>query len=551
MGSRWLDRIAAIISVSMAVTGAWAQEGAAPAKDEQKDEPEAQAPKWNLLTIGYYGYDYSGFRRSLRRYASPPDGLALKELRLLLPGEGGKAWGRLNLNGTVDHDSTGEGLLIFLDGKATLRGSYAKNEFFDWTPVVVDKSKDREYEARFTYALTPEIGAYWTYDEKSKDHKFEGPKDPEDTRTKAYAGGVEGRFLGGQGGVQITDRRFFDRNGSQPNSIQHRIDAHFGRELIKGISAEGVYNQTKIEQTGMRDSDVKAIALNADWALGEDTYLTFSTRKEDLKMPNVENAYVRQRFSTGVRLSSRLAGMAFDGGYQHREIERVRGDQTYTDLLNWNTLDAKLSGKVFQRVRWSARYSWDHLSDAAAMVTLDPRQLYWDDRVKVQAKLDTDCDRFAGYLTYTFRYDQNSPRSVEVRSHNLTLGGSYSFSDRTSLFAEMANDTYEAKGVVDTGLSLDDFFPSSTTLAFGVDHTFNPNQSISLSVTRYYTRNANPLMLSDGNYNGTEITAQYRHRLNDNTSIDVLFAPWRHTDKLEEALSYRTTVFGVSCSFKF
>jgi hypothetical protein len=61
----------------------------------------------------------------------------------------------------------------------------------------------------------------------------------------------------------------------------------------------------------------------------------------------------------------------------------------------------------------------------------------------------------------------------------------------------------------------------------------------------------NPLLLRDGNYRGTEITANYERSLGPDSSMSLFVAPWRYTDRLVEQMDYRSTLVGFSFTTKF
>jgi hypothetical protein len=265
----------------------------------------------------------------------------------------------------------------------------------------------------------------------------------------------------------------------------------------------------------------------------------------------VENAYVQEIFVTSIRLVHQFPGVSFQAGFQHKEAERVRADQSYVDVPKWDTYDARLSTRITPSVRLSAKGSWEHMRNGPQVVSDDNRSLFWDDRVRGQIKIDGGNDRFAGYAVYGYRFDQNSGREVEIATHNFTLGANYIFNDKASAYLEYANETIEAKGVDDDGLSLDDFFPSSISFAFGMDYSIRANESVSVAISHYFTRNANPLRLVDGNIRGTEITATYNRQLGPNSSLQVVFAPWTYSDRLVEQMRYRATALGINYRIKF
>jgi hypothetical protein len=281
--------------------------------------------------------------------------------------------------------------------------------------------------------------------------------------------------------------------------------------------------------------------------MGPSTALLLNARRDEIDLPIVENAYVRERFMTSVRLVHRAGGVAFQAGYRHRESERIRADQLFVDVPSWDTYDAKISGRFGGGVRYSVGWSWEHLTEGPTMFTGDPRALYFDDRVRAQVKLSGGGERFNGYATYGLRYDQNSPRETEIRSRNLAFGGSYVVDDRTSAFMEVATSQYSVNG--DDALA--SYFPGSTSFSIGADHAIKPNESVSLGFNWFVTDNDNPLGDKDNNVRGTQINASYRRQIDVNSSFELTYSPWRYTDRAYDAMNYRTTVVGLTFNTRF
>lgn len=136
-------------------------------------------------------------------------------------------------------------------------------------------------------------------------------------------------------------------------------------------------------------------------------------------------------------------------------------------------------------------------------------------------------------------------------SHTVTLGGSYAFNDKASGYLEYVNDTMQARGMTEDGLSLDDFFPSSVSVAMGFDYLLNERETLSVGMSHYYTRNANPIGIEGGAIKETEFTATYNRQLGSNSSLAIVFAPWRYSDHVNDQLSYRVTVLGINYTVKF
>ncbi|MCB8931825.1 MAG: hypothetical protein M9921_02795 [Fimbriimonadaceae bacterium] len=543
---RWIDRFATALTLTTTLAAcACAQD----APDEEQSEPKTLL---NRFEIEIPGWSLNGNRNKFRQYAVTPQGFVFRKIELFSPLTEETPYGRFGYSGVPGGDQVADGRLIMEQGRLDVKIHHARSSFYDPTPLLVDTSHDRDTSVEVSYALTPEVGAFYRFDERNKKLNYDPPKERTRTYAKRATGGLSGEVLGGQAEVTLSDYRYYDQDGGSPDSIHHRFDAAYSRDLGPSLSVQGAYNRTQIEQRGLSDSEVKRWSIGADWYVGPYTSLMLDFRNDKVDMPNVANSYVRERFMTTARLVHRFQGAALQLAYKHREAERLRGDQTFVDVPKWDTYEGRLSGHLGGPLRYTVRGNWEHMTRGATMVVEDPRALYWDDRVMGQIKIDGGVDRFQGYATYTFRFDQNDPRDVEVRSHNLTVGGHYAFTDRTSAYIEFATDTYKVSSPPDElGLTLDAFFPSSTSYAVGFDHAISDRGSLSVAATHYTTRSANPLLVRDANYRGTEITATYSRVLSPDSSFSITYSPWRYTDKLYEQMNYRTTVVGLQYSTKF
>lgn len=553
MLNRWNRHLSTIFTMAMAMTAGWAQEGGAE-PTPQNEEPEPPPIRWNRFSLGYSHWNIRGHEQKLRQYASPSRDFDLRELRYTYPGNGIVPYGRIVMKGIPDNDNVQEGQLIFANGRANLSFAFDSHEFYDATPIPTPASYERNANATLLYAITPDIGVWLAYRNRTKDLTFEPPTANTSTITRTLAAGIEGNVLGGHAGATFTERRFTDRTGVLPTTFHRRLDLFYGRQLLPTLNLEAVFSNTRIQQRGFRDSNVRSWALDSDWDIGPDTLLSATFRREDLSLPNTENAYVRKRFAYGARLFHRFArGMSAQIGYEHREAERVRGDQTFVDVPKWNLFDARLTGRFGSTdLRYSLRGSWEHLDRSALMVTDDPRALYWDDRLRFTAKLTYGGERLNAYASYQYRFDQNTPRDVEITSQSLTIGGSYTFSDRTSAFLEFAGETYRASGVrSETGYDLDWFFPSSTSVGLGLTHAFDPATSLSIGLTYFVTDNDNPLGLPGGNIRNTELTATFRRQIDDSNALELVVAPWTYRDRLSDQMGYRSTMFGIQWTYRF
>jgi hypothetical protein len=536
----WLS-MGTITALSFSAVGGMAQETPPPTdppKQEEQDPDEEIIPvKWNEITVGYSTFKSN---QGLSRYAQPSEGFNLHELKLFTPGteKTPSAW--LVMRGLAPQDNYIAGYIALNRGNTVLRGARGQHKYdeFDWHSK--DRSEDNVTEITLDHAFAPNFGGYAIYRATERDARYTAPRDAEHMRTRQFAGGVGGKVLGGNLDVNYSDRRSFDDTGVQPGTLQQTVSAGYSRDFGSLFSLEGTAASTKIQQAGLANSFVRSYALAGAWDLAPSTGLQFHLGRQDLDLNNVQNAHIRKRLLTSIRLQHRFPGWNLQFGYKHRETERIRADQSFIDVPKSNEYDARLSGSLGP-ARVTLRGSWEDLRETAVMNTPDTRQLLWDDRAMFQAKLDGGNDVFAAYGTYTYRFQQNKQRGVDIRWNNLVLGGSYVFNPAWNAYIEFAADNFAVSGGTESGQSLDFYFPNSRSLAFGVNWSQDPRMSASANLNYY----------ESGDVRGTQLTLSLRRRLSEDHDLELVVAPWRHEDRLYNLTGYRTTFASLRYTVRF
>lgn len=539
-----LRNLASLAGILVLTVSAWAQE-TPPAEEPTKESEEIEIPvKWNSISVGYYTWKASGSRIRMGQHGRVSEGVTLAELKYLNPVGEGHPYYSFLWRGNPGRNSAGEGVVILEGGQTILRASVRDRQYYadpSWVPTT--PSQDKIGTLSVEHQIKPNIGAFVSYQSIDRGQKFVGPKDSGHQRTRVVAGGVEGRIGGLQAGVTVTDRRTFDDTGRQPATLQRGVEGRLAGEIGNRLSLQGAMGYTRIEQAGRPTGDVRTMAMAGHLDLGPSTYLQFNAGRDDLDIGQLtQNAYVRQRFNSGLRLNHKLGSWALQFGFRHRETERVRDDRSFVDVPKWNTYDARLSGRLNNGIRVTLRGTWDDMTATARATGVDTRQLWWDDKAMGQLKLDGGNDVFTGYAAYTYRFRQNKARNVEVGQHNFALGGSYQFKPNLLGYAEWSYDSIRATGGAEgTSTTVDTFMPNSMSISAGLDWTLNERASFSAAVNHFATNN----------WRGTQVTFQYRRRISADHSLDVVVAPWRFEDRLYGLTGYETTFLGVRYTVKF
>jgi hypothetical protein len=447
---------------------------------------------------------------------------------------------RLIVRGMPGQDNYVEGMVHLNRGRTAVvadRFDYS-SYVLDWRPK--PESFSKESGITIDHAFAPNVGGFFTYRSTKHAGHYPAPRDPDLTQTQTIAGGLGGNVLGGNLGVTVSDRRTYTDTGLQPTTLQRRLDASYFREIGDNMSLGGSANFSRIEQAGLSGSDIRSYSLYGTWDIGPATGLQFQVSRQDLDLNTVANAYVRKRLVTNARLVHRTDGWSMQLGYLRKTSERVRTDQSFVDVPTSNLFDFRVA-KRFGSTRFSLKGSWEDVSSDAVMNTDDPRSLYWGDRGTLQAKVEGGSEVFTAYGVYTYRLDQNDARDVEIGWHNVALGGSYAFTPLLNGYAELSFDDFRASGGVETGQTLDFYFPNGRTLALGVDWAQSPTLSASANLNYF----------ESGDIRGSQLTLSARRRISEDSDVELIVAPWRQDDRQFDLTSYYSTFLSARYTMRF
>lgn len=520
------------------------------AKEEAKAEEETSS-SMNHLTLGVLGWKVGGNKQRFDQYASPINGLAVEDLSLYSQAEGENPWSHGMFRGNAQ-EYVGAGSFAFDHGKAWAGGFADRFNYNDPTVMPTNPSEDHRGQVETWYKLRPDLGIFASYRAIARDRQFEPPLPNYDYGTHRYAVGLQGTVLTGNGGVSYDGNTFNDHTGAQSDWTRNRIQAFWGRDFTSRIAAEGNYSRVNISQSGFADSKVEAYGADLSFDVTPTSTLFFNFRQQNINLPNVQNAYVQRRVNSSARLEGKLGRERLELGFRHTEEKRLDVDDAFVDIPIWNTWDLRLSGKLLKNSRYVAKLNWEHFNKGTINDLTDPLSLYWDDRIRAQARVDGGGDRYTWYASQGFGLNRNATRDVLIRSFNSTIGGAYSVAPTSTALLELSSDSYFVQGASDpNGLSLSQFFPNDISIMAGFEKTLTPRSTVLVNVNHTFTNYENPMLLPSGNTRTTQLTAQYRRQLAKDSSFGLTLAPWAWQDKLHDQYSYRATLFGVNYSKKF
>lgn len=527
--------------VALTATG-WSQDQAAPAKPEEPEE-KVQLPKLNSITLGYTGWmKRDDDRFASRSVSTPVNGLSITELSLIRPFQPGKGYQSLKAVNLGAKDFAVDAMAVMDRIHTTLKGNVRHINYHYVDVVQTKESQRRETNLETMTMLTQDIGAFFSYKKVQQSQAFVAPKPNRHSKSETYAGGVEGKMLGGYAGASFSSKRFTDQSSQQPTSEQRRYEFNYAVELNDKASVAATMGHTKILQRNLRDSGVRNMGLSATYDISDKSTLQFDASRVELTLPNAGNAFDRERLQYGFKLSTRCGDWATQFGFRHKETERVNSDRTFVDVPAWDVYEFRASSKVGGDKRLTLRGSWENLRDGFQPQTDDTTRMLWDDNVMGQIKLAGGTDLQQMYGTYTYRWKQNRARAINLGWHNMTVGVSHTFNPQVNGYAEAGYDAYHTGSTfAGTGTPLRYYFRDSMSLALGLNWLRGTGESFSASMNSYATNNVL----------GRQFTFGYHRELSPDRSLHVSVSPWVHDDRLHGLTGYTNTAAQVQLQVKF
>ena len=535
----WMSLL--LVTSGLAQTNGEGQQGRDP---ETPQEESAPKPKLNTATLGWTTFRGN---RGLEQYATPFTGLGLQSLRLLFPTVEGSVFSRIVVRGMPDQDNYQSALFQLDYGKTKLAVErYDFHSFvFDWRPR--DESNDRATSFVVDQRITPSIGGFVSYSSSKRDMQYAAPLVPDQNHTQTLAMGVGGSVLGGSANLSATERRTSTLTGVQPTTLQRNYSASYSRQLSDTLGIIGSASFGRVEQVGLPSNDVAVFALGGDWDVSPATCLQFQFADQNLDVNSIENAYVRRRTFSSLRVLHDLPGWALQFGYRHQESERVRTDHLFVDVPKTDTIDFRATGRLGGK-RLTVRGNWENVTSDAVMqfheddgTVENTQQLYWDNKALVQARLEGSGENFVGYGALTYRYRHNEARRVSIDWTNVAVGGSYVYNSALSGYAELSLDNFVATGASETGQTLDFYFPNAWNFGLGLDWAKSWSTTASASLNYY----------ESGDVRGAQLTFNFKHVFPWEDEIELILAPWSRDDRQLDLTGFSTTFLSARYTTRF
>jgi hypothetical protein len=533
-----------------------AQKKKQPEKEEEPDQPPKPKtpPPANriIVTPGWANDDLRGNGHKFLQYATPPQGLFLHDLRAAIPigHTGGGA--ALAVKAPGQEDYRYDGSLSLFHGWTRAEGWINRNQFFDPTPVVLDPSERKIQEISVEQLITRSFGLGLRYRMDEQNQAFEAPRLPLHQRTRYSDLVGEGRVGNGFLSVGVSDWRFFDRTQTLPDTSVLRWNASYLWQPIRTVGLEGSYAHHDIKQSGGNPiSHIETVAFRGDAAVGRNTDLGLLVKREKRDMAITQNAFERERRIGGLSLMHRFNRWNLQLGLRQQEAERLRATQNFVDVPRWTTFDGRLSGRITKDIRLNLRGTTQDLSNLPAVTTSDSRSLVYDRRSSGGFNVSAAFPAINGYLMSNWNRQENRARDVTVESIITTAGANWEVDKKLSVFAEQTWENWRGFGGITEIPSVDNFAPDVRTSVMGLNWNIDQQTFFWATMTYFITANDNPLLLPNGNTNGTFLSFSLRHQFSRGNEVGLVLAPWKYNDSVRAGVGYNSTVIMLTGSAKY
>lgn len=518
--------------------------------EEPQAEPKAERFSPGSITLGFSQWNLRGNESQFRQFGTPPRSLFVGEL-LLAPKPSLSDTGYFISKGVGESDYRHDARLALFNGRTQAEAWLWRSEFFDPIPSTIPGSRRSVEEDSIKQMLTRDFSVSMRYRMINQNQFYEPPLDPLHQRTRYWDTIASGRLGNGQVRLGYTDWRYFDRTGTLLDTQVSGWRLGYMWTPLRDLGLEAAYSSMRVKQSGQPTGRVDYISLSGDAPIGNATDLGVLFRRDRLKLPAVRTAYAREQRLAQIGLAHSWNKWNARVSLSQRDVERVRGDQTFVDVPQWTTFEGRIDGRLQKNLRLMLRGYTQSVSSLPPMVTDDPRSLYWNSRQFVQMRLQHTNGEVGSYLVWTHRNWDNDARAVNLNLNSFVLGGNWQAGPRVSVFAEYTKENWNGRSEITTFPTLRNFLPDSHVIAAGLDWMIHNRAFVSINVTNFGTNNENPLVIRDGNTSGIFVSINTRYVLPSGEELGLTIAPWTYRDDVRSVMNYDAAVVMLTGKVKF
>jgi hypothetical protein len=541
-----LGCLCAAIIVGIPCVAQDAAQGGASAK-----EGKPAAAKILTLDLGLGTWQASGNVAKLFQYASPSNGVHIRELTLQPGSFPYDGYAVLTLRGVAADDMRGDAE-IGLNGARTRVWIYGlRNRFAENSPMVIPESNRKADGISVRILPAPDYSVTLNYGTENLDRYFEPPREALRRRVRFWNLDAFGSVGQGSLGVGVSDFRFYDRMLATP-------DTAFQSWHLTGLwspapeaDLSGAVVGRTIERDGSGVGRSNEVALGGNVELGGVGLLSVRGQVEHMNWPLVESAQVTDRRMVESSINSRLGSMGLRVRWQYREVERVRAGGDYLDVPKLTNLSGRLSGRINDLLRVTLRGATERMWQRPQMMTTDTRSAVWDSKDDFEVRLDGTGDTIQGFAGWRFIRRGNTERGTNLTCGTASAGATWSLAPNLEVFGEISYETWRGRSEITAYPTLDNFMPDGRTTSLGLSYALGGGTYFWGGYTDAVTNNDNPLLLRDGNTHSRYLTLMLRHRFAAGEEISLSVAPWTYRDEADPRMNMTATTFVVSGRSRF
>lgn len=517
--------------------------------------PPVHIPQ-GLVRIGWENDNVTGNQQTFLRDATPPNGFYLDELRYTPYSKIGDT-GVIDLESPFEPDYRGYTQLALFNGYTQVEALLAKSRYFALGPFYgldAPSPSDRAIQELYVrQRIANWLSVSSRYNMIQQDDNFDTPDPLADLhqRTRYEDLALVGLAGGGYINLAFSDWHYFDRTQILPNTDVKRWEGSYQHNLGAEVVTAKV-DWLTVATAGQSDGHVTISSLTDDLDLGSTTSGQITVRQDQIDLPIVQNAYVREQASATASISDAFntdwsAAFAF----QNRSAQRVNDTSTAVNDLRWQTEELRIDGNLGRGWRVLGTGWATNLYNAPQIVLTDPESPLWTNTQYANVRLDGVADTLQGYFDWSYNRNGNTATSTVVQEDIYNVGGDWQAAPALDLYADYTDDLWNANDNQAIQPTLDQFVPGSRVFSVGANWAVTRRANFSAGYSEFETSNANPLLLPDESTSGRFLTLQFQQTMAHGEAFGITLAPWAYRDQTVDSMDYNAAVVKVTLSTPF
>jgi len=443
------------------------------------------------------------------------------------------------------------GRVEFNYGQTQLLAHYTAFRFLEGVVSQVPPSDRKSGAMTLRHYVRPQLALQIEYDRSDLTQHFEPPRAPSDEWARVWSASLQGRLGSGRMVAGYRDWRFVDQAGLVPTTNSKTWHAAYALDIAPTLSFDARFADTRLDQSQRPDAKVQSWWVRSGWQVSDSTHVGVRYTRSLYDYPMTRLAYVKKRTAGNIWLDHAGRNWSLGLSYTRSDAERFREDHAFVDLPKWDDWRVRLVARLQPNVKLTARGGLTRAFHLPPSGTDDTRVMAWRRQSTFMTRLDGYWDQGSAFVAYSYARRENPARGVDVRSDSWILGGSWQVHPDLDIYAEIAQDAFNASSENVVYPDLDAFFSGSTVTVIGFNWNLRPEWSLDASLTTFGTQNDNPLLLPDGNTRGRFLTVGLTYRHPGGNIVVLRVSPWSYRDRVSTPMDYDATFIMLSARLRF